>query len=190
MNKKLVLFDFDGTLTTKDSLWAFLFHSNSSTRVYYHLLLHTPYFILGALKIMSKGAIKEKLTGSLLKKFSKEEISSLTHSFQGKISRMLNQKVFDAFKNHLINKDEVCIVSASLDFWLMPFTEKHNCHLISTKWNFTSNQFASKNCKGKEKEIQIRLKYNLEDFDTIIAYGNSTGDNQMMELAHQKNWIK
>ena len=190
MNKKLVLFDFDGTLTTKDSLWAFLFHSNSSTRVYLHLLLHIPYFILGVLKLMTKGAIKERLIRSLLKKFNQEEITALAISFQNKIPRILNQEVYGEFKKHIANKEEVCIVSASLDFWLIPFAEKHNCELICTEWDYALNQFASENCIGKEKAIQINLKYNLKDFDNIVAYGNSKGDDQMMELAHQKHWIE
>ena len=189
MQKKLVLFDFDGTLTTKDSLWAFLFHANTRVRVYFHLLLLFPYFILGALKLINKGAIKEKLLQSLLKNFNKDEITELAFRFQTKIPSILNQEVYNEFKNHISNKEEVCIVSASLDFWLIPFAKEHNCQLICTNWNYGTNQFSTKNCNGIEKVTRIKSKYNLADFKTIIAYGNSKGDDQMMALAKQRNWI-
>ncbi len=65
-------------------------------------------------------------------------------------------------------------------------------HCIATKlevknYKITGN-YSGNNCSGQEKVRRIKENFNLSDFDLIIAYGDSRGDREMLELADNKNY--
>lgn len=82
----------------------------------------------------------------------------------------------------------VCIVSASLDIWLQPFADHFKTDLICTRPEYQDNIFTGKiegrNCNHSEKANKIRAKYDLNDFSRVVAYGDSSGDKAMLQLAH------
>ena len=47
--------------------------------------------------------------------------------------------------------------------------------------------FATPNCNREEKARRIRAAFDLQQFASIIAYGNSSGDAAMFALA-QEAW--
>jgi HAD superfamily phosphoserine phosphatase-like hydrolase len=82
------------------------------------------------------------------------------------------------------------VVSASVECWLGPWCDKNGLDLIGTqleiKDNRVTGKLLSKNCYGKEKVNRIRERYDLNSFDFIYAYGDSRGDDEMLELAQEK----
>ena len=46
-----------------------------------------------------------------------------------------------------------------------------------------------KRCIGQEKVIRIKEMYDLEDYNTIVAYGNSDGDTAMLKMADQSFYV-
>jgi HAD superfamily phosphoserine phosphatase-like hydrolase len=92
-------------------------------------------------------------------------------------------------KKHQAEGDRVIIVSASMRCWLQPWCDKNNIELLSTQLEFKNGEFTgrflTKNCHGKEKENRIKELLNLKDYETIYAYGDSSGDTQMLALAHK-----
>ena len=73
MKRKLYLFDFDGTLTTKDTLFDFLKFSFS--KVYFiNYLIFTPFFISSKLKLIEAGKVKEMFISKFMKGLSTVQI--------------------------------------------------------------------------------------------------------------------
>lgn len=83
----------------------------------------------------------------------------------------------------------VALVSASIDIWLRPFCAQENIQLLCTELAFengaSTGRFATPNCKYEEKARRIRTAFKLKDFQLILAYGNSSGDQAMFDLADQ-----
>ena len=52
--------------------------------------------------------------------------------------------------------------------------------------NFLTGKFQGKNCFGPEKVSRIKNKFDLKKVKKIYAYGDSTGDSEMLELADYK----
>ncbi|MDQ1268592.1 MAG: phosphatidylglycerophosphatase, partial [Campylobacterota bacterium] len=48
-----------------------------------------------------------------------------------------------------------------------------------------SGRFSTINCHGKEKARRIKEHLNIDEYETIYAYGDSSGDNEMLALAHK-----
>ena len=66
MMKKLYLFDFDGTLTYKDTMFMFL-KFYDPTKFSVQFLKHVPLFILLKLKLADAESVKKSLIATILK---------------------------------------------------------------------------------------------------------------------------
>jgi HAD superfamily phosphoserine phosphatase-like hydrolase len=101
----------------------------------------------------------------------------------------LERLLFHRSKGHL-----VYIVTASLDLWVAPWLAEQRLPGICTKalWEdgvFNGN-FATPNCNGPEKANRIRQELDLGSFEQIFAYGDSSGDLEMLALANKKYYRK
>jgi HAD superfamily phosphoserine phosphatase-like hydrolase len=83
----------------------------------------------------------------------------------------------------------IVIVSASMKCWLDAWCKNNHIELISTKLEVIdgklSGKFATKNCHGIEKANRIREMFDLGNYDHIYAYGDSSGDREMLALADE-----
>ena len=193
--KTLALFDFDGTISTSDSFPLFI-HFFYGKRAYIKSLLIIPLLFLYLLKLISADKAKEFILKYFFKGHSKSELFSRGQEFievlhkQGKIKKEMIQMI----KKYQDESAEIAVVSASADIWILAFCEKYHLQCICTELEFNdclfTGKFKTPNCNREEKKIRILEKYSLEDFDKIIAYGNSSGDEAMFSLAHTAIRIK
>lgn len=184
----LALFDFDGTLTTKDSLGEFLKFCVNKPTYYFKLLLFSPFFVLYKLKLMKNDKAKEILFCIFFKDTTKTEFQKLATTFsQTQLDKILNKTTYEILKKHKQNGDKIIVVSASMRCWLEPWCKKQNIELLCTELNFKDEKFTcsfkTKNCHGQEKVNRIKHYINIDNFDEIYAYGDSSGDTQMLQLA-------
>ena len=187
MNRKLYLFDFDGTLTKKDTLFDFLKFSFSETYKSNYLLF-LPLFFCAKLKLIDGGKVKEKFIAKFMKGLSSSEIDLLAQNyFDDNYSTLIHPKADDYIKS-INNYHDKFIVSASIDFWIKPFAEYYGMGLISTQAlfdekNVFTGRFASKNCNHQEKKNRIEKEIDLTFYDEILAFGDTKGDEAMFSLS-------
>ena len=86
----------------------------------------------------------------------------------------------------------IVIVSAAYESWVQKWTEQNNFQLLATKPEVRDGKItggiAGKNCHGLEKVRCIKEAYALDQYDTILAYGDSEGDKPMLELATEPHY--
>jgi HAD superfamily hydrolase (TIGR01490 family) len=186
----LALFDFDGTLTTKDSLDEFLRYIVGRKKYFVYMFKFIPYFIFWKLRLMNNGVAKEHLFRIFFKGADEKLFKEKAINFSlKKLDPIINKDRMAILKKHQAEGDRVIIVSASMRCWLQPWCDKNNIELLSTQLEFKNGEFTgrflTKNCHGKEKENRIKELLNLKDYETIYAYGDSSGDTQMLALAHK-----
>ncbi len=184
----LALFDFDGTLSAKDSLEEFIIFARGTQRYYIGLLYLTPVLLLYKLKILPNHRAKEILLAHFFKGMPQEEFRRLGREYALKeIDRIIRPEALAALKEHQRRGDEVAIVSASIKCWLEPWCRRHHITLLATELAFHNarfnGRFQTQNCYGIEKVNRIKAHYNLKKFDTIYAYGDSDGDRELLALA-------
>ena len=184
----LALFDFDGTLTKKDSLNEFLKYSVDTQTYLQNMLRFGPFFILWQLKLMSNSTAKQHLLKIFFKDMDKNEFEKLAKEFSlTKIDSILREDRFKILQEHKQNGDRVIIVSASLQSWLQPWCDKNKIELLCTQLEFVegkvTGKFSTPNCHGFEKVNRIKEFLDLYIYETIYAYGDSSGDVQMLDIA-------
>lgn len=184
----LALFDFDGTLTSKDSLDEFLKHSVSREKYLLNMFKFIPYFILWQTKLMNNGIAKEHLFRIFFKGVDEKNFKAIAKNFSlSKLDAIMREDRMAILEKHRQDGDRIVIVSASMQSWLQPWCNKNNIELLSTQLEFkdgkVTGRFLTKNCHGIEKENRIKELLHVKDYDTVYAYGDSSGDTEMLAMA-------
>lgn len=187
----IVLFDFDGTITSKDSFIGFIrFYQRNNLKVLGGFIILFPYFFLYFLKIISRQKLKEQVMIYFFKGTDEENFLNISQSYAEQcINKIILPSALDKIKAHKQQGDLVVIVSASLAYWLIPWCKKYDLDLIATEMEFVNKiatgKIVGQNCYGKEKVARIKAKYSIENYANIIAYGNSKGDFEMLYMANE-----
>ena len=187
---KIAFFDFDGTITYKDSTINFIRFIKGNTKFFIGIFVLSPFLLLYKLNIISNNATKNIIIKYYFKDMSIEYFRKMAEKFSLKyIDDIVRDKAIKRIKWHKEQGHTVVIVSASIDLWLMPWCYRNNINLISTKLETKNSKISGicdKNCFGSEKVNRINREYNLSNYDYIYAYGNSKGDYEMLEIADEK----
>ncbi len=187
----LALFDFDGTITTDDSLLKFIRFVVGDRRFLLGLVVLSPMLVLYKFKLIPNYKAKQYMLSWFFKGMSKDAFLKVANEYSlVHIDKILRPKAIEKINWHKNQGHKVVVVSASIECWLRPWCEKNGLELIATKLeikdDIVTGKLLSKNCYGVEKVNRIKELYNIEKYDYIYAYGDSSGDKQMLELAHEK----
>jgi len=189
MKKGIAFFDFDGTITNKDSLGEFIKFAIGRKAYYKGLFLLAPILVAYKAKIISNSYAKEKLIYHFFKKWDTNSFRKIAENYaKVEIDKIVRKKARSRIQWHLKQNHQVVVVSASLACWLEPWCRQNGLELISTRLKVSSDnkivwKFEGKNCYGDEKVKRILDAYNLDNFQSIYAYGDSVGDKPMLRLA-------
>jgi len=187
---KIVLFDFDGTLTKRDSLFAFIEHARGKTTFWIGLFILLPWLVLHKLGILSSQKTKERVLTYFFKGMKITAFDKLCASFAIKIDHLIRPQAIKKIKYYNQQNTRLVIVSASIENWIKPWATQQNLTVIATKLEVIDEKITGriygKNCNGIEKVNRIKNDIDLAHFDTIIAYGDTPGDLPMLKLATEK----
>jgi len=188
--KQLFLYDFDGTITKKDTLFDFIKFSASNRDYYSGLLIFSPLFILAKAGFLKKGKVKQRFISFFLKGKSKVELSTISVTYLKQVlnNRILKKTALNSiFENK--QKGDVYIVSASLDIWLKAISEHLGVGLICTMANYKNDifdgKFSTPNCNYKEKVKRVINEININDYDNIVYFGDTKGDIALKGIVNE-----
>ncbi|MFC3158770.1 HAD-superfamily subfamily IB hydrolase, TIGR01490 [Chryseobacterium arachidis] len=190
--KKLYCFDFDGTLTYKDTMFMYLkFYDPTKFRLQF--IKHVPLFILLKLKLAETEKVKKSFIGSILKGQTQEKIEKKSKQFfEEHYPKIVRENALDFIQNIDRDHTKSLLVTASLDIWAKPFADAFQMKLVSTKAEFKNGvftgNFIGKNCNGKEKLERIQAEINDIKYDKIIAFGDTSGDRPMLKWANEGHY--
>jgi phosphatidylglycerophosphatase C len=188
MKTALALFDFDGTITTKDTLFEIIKFQKGSLSFYLGMAWLLPWLISFKLKIVSAKKVKEKTLSLFFANQSEPEFQNMCNRFiQSALPTMLKKEAMVKLKFHIEKHHRVVVVTASPYQWVAGWCESMNIEIVATrlqiKDGLITGKLDSPNCNGEEKVNRIKDYLNLNDFSPVYSYGNSTGDKPMLSLA-------
>jgi HAD superfamily hydrolase (TIGR01490 family) len=186
--KVLVLFDLDGTLTTKDTFLEFIKFYCGAPKFYTGFLLLSPWLVLFKLGAIANWKAKERVLRYFFSGEDAETFRRKGEEFAEKIiPGLLRPEGITTLRKHQDDKHHVVVVTASAEDWVGPWCTGKNLQIIGTQLQRIGGKItgvlASKNCHGEEKVCRIRETLDLSAYDEIYAYGDSSGDKPMLALA-------
>ena len=185
--KKIYAFDFDGTLTTKDTLIEFIRYAKGSMALGLGFMRYAHLLVLMKLGLYPNYKAKQKVFAHFVKDTSLDDFNALCQAFAASSSHLLRQEGVAAINRAIEEGSEVVIVSASIDNWVQPFFPQ--VKVVGTQIEVIdgklTGRFLSKNCYGQEKVNRILSLYpNRQDYH-LTAYGDSRGDKEMLAFADE-----
>ncbi len=184
-------FDFDGTVTQKDTFIDFARFSLSSWRFWFGIFLFSPLLALVVLHAISGGWVKEKLfsfwfSGWTYEAYQEKAIAYCNQRFD----QLIRPKALASIQEHLKKGHELFFVSACTEEVLKPFAKRLGIPLgnvLGTKTSVLNEKltghFEGANCKGAEKVKRLlSAKPNRSEY-YLVAYGDSSGDKELLRFA-------
>ena len=188
MKKEIAFFDFDGTITKKDTLLEFIKFSKGTFRFYIGFVINLPYLVAFKLGIISNQSAKEKILRFFFHDMPEAVFNQYCERFcQYALPELVRPKALEEIQRLKQNNTVVAIVSASPENWIKEWTENLQLELIASRLEVKDGKLTGKilgkNCHGDEKVNRICEIYDLSNYYIVAAYGDSTGDKPMLELA-------
>lgn len=203
--RRIAAFDFDGTLSRRDTLVPFLV-----------LAAGRPRFgracaqlgLLGArrrLPALDRDALKAELIRLLFTGRSEDDLRHLGELYaRDLLSDQLRPEVLRRLEQHREADHEVLFVSASLVYYLEPLAESLGVqHVIAVEPAVSNGrltgELARPNVRAEQKAVRLREWLGdaalgtpehgpLEGIE-VWAYGNSSGDHELLAMADHRYWL-
>ena len=209
MKKKVYCFDFDGTLTTSDTLLEFIKFAKGTGRFLMVFLMYSPILVLMKLHLYPNWKAKQRIFAHLFAGMRIERFDKLCKEFAENYQHLLRPDGIHCLNQALTDGAKVFIVSASIDNWVRPFFQHRgitDITVLGTQIEVVdgkvTGRFLSRNCYGEEKVHRIcealttttsniygttslsfdRTQYNIE------AFGDSRGDKAMLGFADKGHY--
>ena len=188
MGNSIALFDFDGTLTTKDSFLEAIKFYKGKVNFAIGFAVLMPVLILYKLKLMTNWEAKQMVLKYFWGGTPVSEFERISNNFAiQEIPKLLRKEAFDRLNWHKAQNHRIVVVSASASAWIKGWTNAQNIELISSEMEViqerVTGNLLGKNCYGAEKVAQIKKRITLADYTEIYAYGDTVGDREMLALA-------
>jgi phosphatidylglycerophosphatase C len=188
VNQRIAFFDFDGTITTKDTLLEFIKFYKGTGYFYLGFLLYSPFLVAYKLKLIPNYVAKQKVLQFFFRGESIETFQKKCDEFSALIlPKLIRPKALKEIEKLKASGAEIVVVSASAENWIRKWASDISLKLIGTKLAVANNKLTGtidgKNCYGDEKVCRIEQHYDLKLFKEIYCYGDSRGDKAMLQLA-------
>ncbi len=187
--RRLAVFDFDGTITRADSMVRFLRYSFGMVRCLYGALLCSPWIVGYFLRLTGGHCAKQRVLSHFLKGMPLDRFETLCARFAASEGAILRQNAMRAIACHLRQGDAVVVLTASVEQWVAPFFAGLDVTVVGTRLEVDGNgmltgRLSTPNCYGAEKCRRLRaaLPPSLLALP-IEAYGDSRGDRELLDAA-------
>lgn len=189
MSRKIAFFDFDGTITTKDTLLEFIKFSKGTGAFYMGFLKHLPSLLAFKLKLIPNQKAKEKILKHFFAGTPLEIFNAQCHRFSKEmIPSLLRPAALREIQKLKEENYTLVLVSASPENWIAPWATGYGFEVmgtrLETKEGKLTGNIIGNNCYGDEKVCRIKEKFDPQNYTHIAAYGDSGGDKQMLALAN------
>ncbi|MEO7401314.1 MAG: HAD-IB family hydrolase [Polaromonas sp.] len=188
-------FDFDGTLTRRDTFTPFLARGLGWPRFLWALLRCSPWLLAYALRLVPNHVAKARLMRATLSGRSSAEMQDwtarwLAYDFPGQLQDWtMTRLAWHRQAGHCC-----VLVSASPDIYLRRVAEQLGfdaliCTEMAVEGGRLTGLMRTPNCHGEQKVLRLNAwlseRFGLASFAgmTLYAYGDSWGDKPMLRLA-------
>ncbi len=184
----LALFDFDGTISNKDSFVAFMKFTHGKPVFVFRMAMGFLTFFGWKIGLVKSHFTKVKALRSFYKGWSEEKMADARKRFTAEIiPTLLFPKAMEKINWHKEQGHRVIVVTASCNAWLGDWADALGVELLCTEMELKNGVYTGElskpNCRGKEKVNRINQHLNIADHSTVYAYGNDRGDKQMLAIA-------
>ena len=187
----LALFDFDGTITERDTFSSFLRFAMRRHRMVLGAIPLSPSVFCYRLGLISAHQARPIVSRVGLQGEPAGRIRDVGRRYAADVlPRVIRRQALERIHWHQGQGDTVVVASASLDAYLDPWCDSLGVERICTELEERDGKLTGRyrqgDCAGAAKVHRIREQYDLGRYAVIYAYGDTDDDREMLELADRK----
>jgi len=193
----LALFDFDGTITTREMFAPFVRFAVPPVRRLAGSVVFGPMLAGYKLGMVSGNTIRSSVVRFGFRGATVDTVRAAGKRFADEVlPGVVRPDALDRMRWHQSLGDTVVVVSGGLDLYLAPWCRQHGVELMCSSLEIREGRltggYVGAQCVGEEKARRIREHYDLRSFDQLYAYGDTHEDMPMLQLAHRKyfRWVE
>ena len=193
MKGSLALFDFDGTITSRDSLFEIIRFIRGRFRFMTGMLLLSPFVGLHIVRVLPNWKVKERVLGYFFGGMHIGEFQEACDRFSREhLPRLVRSKANDEIRRLLMEGTRVVVVTASAENWIRGWTDAVGIELVATRLAVSdgviTGKLLGKNCHGDEKVVRIQEYLDLSDYTEVYTYGDTPSDLPMLRLGTRQHY--
>lgn len=186
----IALFDLDGTITSKDTLFEFIKFAAGERKFWIGLVVMSPLILLFLLKIHPSEKLKEDFFSFYLKRFSEAELLAKGAEFSRTIMpQIVYPKALEKIAWHKAQNHRVVIITASSSIWLGEWCRMQDIEISATEFEVKNGRYtgkiAGKNNYGKEKAVRVKAMLAEQNYPSSYSYGDTKSDLYYMALTDE-----
>jgi len=186
---QIIAFDFDGTITTKDTFALFLRYWAGTPLWAFNLLKLLPVFIGYSLKIIDRNRVKAQVCRTFFKGADEKKLNERAAKFATEIiPDLIRPGALERLNDRNKPPYTLYIVSASIDPYLKAWAKNHNIkNILATNLHVVNGHLTGEidgvNCWGPGKITKITAEMAKTPYEIAESYGDSRGDREMLHAA-------
>nr|ABH03003.1 SpaR [Spirochaeta aurantia] len=186
-------FDFDGTLTSRDTLFDFLGHAYGFPSLASGVLASAGDFAMAATRLTSRSQAKERFLGRFIQGETRDRFLQRCQDYALRVPSLLRPMAEKKLAWHLAEGHSAYIVSASPEDWILPWaTQAGFAGVLATRLEVyqgrMTGRFSGVNCHGPEKVVRLQEALGPRDGYVLFAYGDSRGDRELLAYADEGHY--
>lgn len=191
----IAAFDFDGTISDRDSLKDFARFAAGWPRYASACLRTAPTAILWACGLRTRQETKAAFLARCLRGLSRGQLSELAQHYAAhRLPRLIRPDMLARIQAHQQQGHRLILVSASVSLYLQPWAQATGFDaVLATELTYANEtfqgEFATPNCWGAEKVRRLSQWLGTPAPKLTYAYGDSRGDREMLAQA-QHPWLR
>lgn len=191
--RDLALFDFDGTLTTREMLPDFFRRAIPRRRLWPGQVLLAPLIVgyrLGWVPgtMVRAAIVRVGLAGLPLSDYRRHGEAFAAEVLPG----VLRPDAMARLRWHQARGDTVVVVSGAFDVYLAPWCRRQGVALICSALEHDGQRLTGRylgpQCVRAEKPARVVAAYDLSRFEHVHAYGDTVEDLDLLAIAHHRHY--
>jgi phosphatidylglycerophosphatase C len=189
-DQNLALFDFDGTITFRDTFTPFLYFASSRTHIVRQSLRLAPAILGYKLGLVPATKMRALAAGAAFRGRSEAELRELGATYAERVlPGVIRPQALERIHWHKQRGDRIVVVSASLAVYVRPWAQPLELDVIatelSTKDGLLTGGYEGGDCAGPEKARRVEARYAPSGYATVFAYGDTSEDDALLALADE-----
>jgi HAD superfamily hydrolase (TIGR01490 family) len=191
--RSIAAFDFDGTLSRRDTLMPFLARAVGRAAVWRAMAAEGA--VVARQRRFDRDDAKVRALRRLLAGEEAQRVAELGRAYAGELQRQLRPELVERVAWHRSEGHELVMVSASLAVYLEPLAEELGfdhviaVELVADADGRLTGEMVHPNVRGAEKVRRIEAWFDGRAPTVMWAYGDSAGDEPLLALAQHPTWV-
>lgn len=187
----LALFDFDGTITTREMFPDFMYFAVPPTRLAIGKVVLSPLVIGYKLGVVSGSLVRAGVVGFGFRGLAENQLKQLGKDFSDTVlPGVIRPQALEKIQWHKAQGDTVVVVSGALDVYLSHWCRQHELELICSRLEVRggalTGRYDGEQCVRNEKPRRIAERFDLDSYPVVYAYGDTKEDLEMLGIASRK----